>query len=39
MMHRFLNRVVDTGDNLCLSTDNLESSVITRLELDPQSPD
>jgi hypothetical protein len=31
-------RVVDTG-NLRLTTDNLETVVVTRLELDPGSPE
>ena len=35
---RFLIRVIYTG-NLRLTSDNLESVVITRLELDPLSPE
>ena len=35
---RFLIHIIYTG-NLRLNSDNLESVVITRLELDPQSPE
>jgi hypothetical protein len=35
---RFLTHAIYTG-NLRLTSDNLESVVITRLELDPQSPE
>ena len=35
---RYLIHVIYTG-NLRLTSDNLESVVITRLELDPQSPE